>query len=74
MGRPRSNAPSQAHPPTERYDRRVLRLLAMAPFQRRRGGWRFGTNRIGDDVVDRLLASGRVMQDGDRIVRAKVAP
>jgi hypothetical protein len=45
----------------------LVRLLRISPFERRRGGWRFGTRRIGESAVDRLLASGRVRRDGDRI-------
>lgn len=54
----------------KQYDRRFLRLLRMAPFERRRGGWRFGANRISDAVLDRMLADGRVVRDGDRITLA----
>ena len=37
----------------------VLRLLKSQPLERRaRGGWRFGTKRIGDATVNRLIASG----------------
>lgn len=55
-------------PAPSQYDRRYLRLLKMAPFERRRGGWRFGTNRLADIVVDRLIADGLVERDGDRIL------
>jgi hypothetical protein len=41
------------------YDRRVLRLLRLGPFERRLGGgWRFGTKVISDAIGERLLASG----------------
>lgn len=45
-------------------DFHILRLLRLGPFERRqiRGrdrGWRFGTRRIADSVVDRLVAAGR---------------
>lgn len=37
-----------------------LSLLKLSPFeQTTRGGWRFGTKRIRDSVVTRLVASGR---------------
>jgi hypothetical protein len=58
-------------PPLNQYDRRYLRLLQMAPFERRRGGWRFGTNRLADDVVERLLEAEMIERDGDRIVLAR---
>lgn len=60
--------------PLSQYDRRYLRLLKMAPFQRRRGGWRFGTNRLDDDVVERLVRDGHVIQDGDLIKLPRRAP
>ena len=48
-------------------DRRCLRLLKMGVFQRRGGAWRFGTNRIQDAIIDRLLAAGAIVRDGDEI-------
>lgn len=53
-------------PRTDPYDRVYLRLLQMGPFQRR-DGWRFGTKRLGDHVVARLLLAGRATQAGDLI-------
>ncbi len=50
------------------YDRDFLRLLEIAPFERRRGGWRFGTKRICESTVARLIASGRAVMEGNRIV------
>lgn len=55
-------------PGFNQYDHRYLRLLQMAPFQRHRGGWRFGTNRINDEVINRLVDSGRVVRIGDEIM------
>ncbi|MBN8987455.1 MAG: hypothetical protein J0H42_04365 [Rhizobiales bacterium] len=50
------------------YDRVFLRLLKLSPFERRaRGGWRFGTRTISDQIVERLIASGRAMSDGETI-------
>lgn len=43
----------------------------MGPFQRRGGGWRFGTNRLNDDVVARLMRDGRVVQHGETIMLAR---
>lgn len=50
-------------------DTYFLRLLAYSPFERRKHnqGWRWGTRRIRDNVVDRLIASGRAVQSGDNI-------
>ncbi len=55
-------------PPVNQYDRRYLRLLKMAPFVRRGGAWRFGANRMNDDVVERLLADGRITMDGNAVM------
>ncbi|MBR1033050.1 hypothetical protein [Bradyrhizobium liaoningense] len=44
-----------------------LALLKSSPFVRRPRGWRFGTRRIGDSVVDRLVAAGRAQIIGDRV-------
>lgn len=57
--------------PANPHDRRYLRLLKMGPFRRRRGGWRFGTNRLSDDVIERLVADGRVVRDGETITLAR---
>lgn len=56
--------------PADQYDRRYLRLLRMAPFVRRGGAWRFGANRLNNAVVARLIAEGRIIQDGERIMLA----
>lgn len=48
-------------------DRRCLRLLKMAPFERRGGAWRFGANRMNDDVVERLLDAGLIVREGETI-------
>ena len=57
--------------PANQYDSRYLRLLQMGPFQRRRGGWRFGTNRLDDEVVQRLVDDGRVVRIGSLIMLAR---
>lgn len=44
----------------------ALRLLRLAPLERRAGGWRFGARRISDQVVDRLVERGKVASDGTR--------
>jgi len=49
-------------------DRLFLRLLHLAPFDRRPGGgWRFGTRKIGATVVARLIASGLATSDGVQV-------
>jgi hypothetical protein len=60
--------------PKNQYDCRYIRLLKMAPFRRRGGAWRFGANRLDDAVVERLLASGRVVRDGDLLKLNARAP
>ena len=52
-------------------DYRFIKLLELSPFERQRGGWRFGTKRIADSVVDRLAASGRATIDGERVQLVK---
>jgi hypothetical protein len=50
------------------YELTFLRLLELSPFERRpRGGWRFGTKVISDDVVGRLISSRRAFLDGDQV-------
>lgn len=53
-------------------DRLFLRLLALAPFDRRPGGWRFGTRRVDDAVVARLIGSGRATSDGAQVFLARL--
>lgn len=56
-------------------DFHLIRLLKAYPFERRqRGGWRFGTKRIGNDVVARLIASGRARIDGERVIYCRSKP
>jgi hypothetical protein len=47
--------------------RRALSFLMRGSLVRRSGGWRFGTARIPDAIVDRILAGGRAIRDGDQI-------
>ena len=50
-------------------DYRFLVLLKLSPFERHAaGGWRFGTRRVSDSVVARLVASGRARIEGERLV------
>jgi hypothetical protein len=46
---------------------RALSFLQRGSLVRRSGGWRFGTARIPDAIVERILASGKAVQDGDDI-------
>lgn len=48
------------------------RLLDISPFQQRSGGWRFGTKRISDVVIARLIESGAARVDGLQLVRIPV--
>lgn len=48
-------------------DLRALRLLRSGPFRLMQGGWRFGSARIGNGVVERLVASGQATRDGDKV-------
>ena len=53
-------------------DYKYMRLLKHAPFKRHpRGGWRFGTRRIGHVVVLHLVATGRAEIDGQRVRLAR---
>jgi hypothetical protein len=47
-------------------------LLRYGAFERdaARDRWRFGTRRIANVVVDRLIAAGHAVRQGDRVVRA----
>ncbi len=49
----------------------MLRLLKYGPMVRRGDGWRFGTRRIADSVVARLVAHGKAICDGQRVVLAE---
>lgn len=69
MKRPRSGAAD----PVPLQHRLTLRLLDIQPLERRaRGGWRFGTRRIGDRVVAKLIASGRAEIRGGKVHRKHV--
>ena len=46
---------------------RALSFLRKGSLVRRSGGWRFGTARIPDTIVERILAGGRAVRDGDQI-------
>lgn len=48
-------------------DYRLLALIAHGHLELRDGGWRFGTKRIADHVVDRLINSGRAVRDGNAV-------
>lgn len=64
---PRPAVPSAARQ-AEARDQFILRLLDTQPLERRaRGGWRFGTRRISDRVVARLIASGRAEVVGEKL-------
>lgn len=46
-------------------DAKLFRLLELSPFERRPGGWRFGTKAISDAVIARLIASRLAVEDGN---------
>lgn len=48
-------------------ERRALSFLKRSSLVRRSGGWRFGTARIPDAIVERLLAAGKALRDGDEL-------
>lgn len=46
---------------------RALSFLQRGSLVRRANGWRFGTARIPDLIVERLLAAGEAFRDGEAI-------
>jgi hypothetical protein len=44
-------------------ERRALSFLRRGSLVRRSGDWRFGTVRIPDAIVERLLAAGKAVGD-----------
>lgn len=48
-------------------DFRVLVLLRKGAIERRPGGWRFGTKRIGAGPIARLVAAGRAEIHGQTV-------
>lgn len=55
------------------YDYAFLKLLELSPFEQRCGGWRFGTKKIGDVIIARLIASRRAEIVDGRLVAARRA-
>jgi len=51
-------------------ERRALSFLLRDSLVRRSGGWRFGTARIPDAIVERLVASGKALIDKAEVVLA----
>lgn len=58
---------SAASATTATIERHYLKLLKVAPFERRPAGWRFGARKIADCVVERLVAQGRALRDENRV-------
>ena len=55
--------------PLNRAHYQAIAILKIAPFEAHAaGGWRFGTRRIDDSVVDRLVANGRAVIDGGTVL------
>jgi hypothetical protein len=48
-------------------ERRAVSFLQRGSLVRRSGGWRFGTARIPDAIVARLVDAGKALQDGDEL-------
>lgn len=56
-------------------DYKYLSLLKLSPFERHpRGGWRFGTRRIADSVVERMVACRRATIDTGQVRILEAAP
>jgi hypothetical protein len=52
-------------------ERRALSFLQRGSLVRRSGGWRFGTARIPDAIVERLVDAGKAIRDGHIISQPK---
>jgi hypothetical protein len=48
-------------------ERRALSFLQRGSLVRRSGGWRFGTARIPDAIVERLLEAGKAVCEAGEI-------
>jgi hypothetical protein len=48
---------------------RAMSFLKRGSLVRRSGGWRFGTARIPDAIVERILDGGKAVREGDNIHR-----
>jgi hypothetical protein len=48
-------------------ERGALSFLRRGSLVRRSDGWRFGTARIPDAIVERLLAAGKAVGDDENI-------
>ncbi len=48
-------------------ERRALSFLQRGSLVRRSGGWRFGTARIPDAIVERLVATGKAVAGDDQV-------
>lgn len=47
--------------------KRCLKLLRFSPITRSGDVWRFGVATIGNNVIEQLLADGRVVREGDTV-------
>jgi hypothetical protein len=54
--------PATSSSPLNRADFRALGLLKLGAFELRNGAWRFGTRKVGDSIVSRLLAHRRAIE------------
>jgi hypothetical protein len=53
--------------PTTKAGRQHLAFLKHGPLERSGAHYRYGTKRVRSPLVDRLLASGRVIRIGNQI-------
>ncbi|WP_445493145.1 hypothetical protein [Rhodopseudomonas sp. RCAM05734] len=65
-------------PPLNRTDFKALAFLRHGALVRRSGEWRFGATRVGDSVVERLIAAQRATrlwpnQPGDCVILRREA-
>jgi hypothetical protein len=51
-------------------ERRALSFMMRGSLVKRSGGWRFGTARIPDAIVERLVAAGKAVEDDGHIMLA----
>lgn len=49
---------------------KVRRCLSLGPIVRTPRGWRFGTRRVSERMVARLIADGHAVRNGDRCEKA----
>jgi hypothetical protein len=53
--------------PTTKAGRQHLAFLRNGPIERSGAHYRYGTKRVRAPLIERLLASGRVVRQGDQV-------